>query len=319
MKKTTPLRWTILFTFVGRAAWAQTLPPEALQQLDSAIGQRVEATAVLGTQSITSRAGLGWKLNDADGTIYKIPWDFPLWDPAPIGDSDLSWALEVDGGLGYGWFVNHFNNNILKGNESKFQTVALALGTGPRLYFGDSGFSVRPSFDLLYAYTDNDFDAGTAFGQQVVADGRYVNWNVNTISFVPAFDVQYQKAFGRWTPKVTSDFAYYDTLPITRSTDALSFRSDSMVWANRLGLDYLTPWQTFDCPMHFGSDLARTDFYQGLRGALGTDHFYQVSARVTWDVLDRLWKFKSVGFSGGYFWCPAFSGYSFGLEASFKF
>src|ERR1700690_1396951 len=298
-------------------AWAQ-VPPGAVQQLDTAIGQRVEATAVLGTQRIASRAGLGWSLNGADGSIFKIPWETELQDPQLLGDSGLLWAPVFEGGVGYGGFVNHFNNNVLAGNESDFSTVALSLGVGPRFYFGDSGFSVLPAFSLLYAYTDNDFDANNALGQQVAADGRCVNWNVQTLSLVPSFEFQYKKTFGRWTPKFTSAFAYYNTQPISRSTDALSFRSDSTVWANKLDLDYLTAWKLLDCPVHFGGDVSRTDLYQGLQGALGTDHYYETDGRVTFDVLGRLWKVKSVGLSGGYFWCGAFSGYSIGLEGSVK-
>ena len=308
-----------LFACLGARAQLPPLPPGALQQLDTAIGQRVEATAVLGTQSIASRAGLGWKLNDAEGTIYRIPWGFELWDPTPLGNSGMMWSPEIIGGLGYGWFVNHFNNNVLAGNESDFQTLALALGTGPRIYFGESGFSILPAFSLLYAYTDNHFDANTPLGQVVVANGRYVNWNAQTISFVPSFGLQYKKTFGQWTPKITSDFAYYNTQPITRSTDALSFSSDSDIWANKFDMDYLTPWAVFDCPIHFGGDVSRIDLFQGLRGALGTDHFYQTNGRMTFDVLNRFWKFSYVGVSGGYFWCQAFTGYSLGLEASVKF
>jgi hypothetical protein len=316
--KTPPVRGAFLLSFVGLTAWAQ-VPPGAVQQLDTAIGQRVEATAVLGTQSIASRAGLGWSLNGADGSIFKIPWETELQDPQSLGDSGLLWAPVFEGGVGYGGFVNHFNNNVLAGNESDFNTVALSLGVGPRFYYSDSGFSVLPAFSLLYAYTDNDFDANNALGQQVVADGRYVNWNVQTISLVPSFEFQYKKTFGRWTPKVTSAFAYYNTQPISRSTDALSFRSDSKVWANKFDLDYLTAWKVHDCPVHFGGDIGRTDLYQGLRGALGTDHYYESDGRVTLDVLGKLWKVKSFGLSGGYFWCGAFNGYSIGLEGSMKF
>src|SRR5215472_1191152 len=70
----------LLALSTGSTANAQ-LPPGALQQLDTAIGQRVEATAVFGTQSIASRAGLGWTLDDATGHIYKIPWKTELEDP----------------------------------------------------------------------------------------------------------------------------------------------------------------------------------------------------------------------------------------------
>ena len=313
-----PARWAFVLVLAGWTSRAQ-LPPGAVQQLDTAIGQRVEATAVLGTQSIASRAGLGWSLNGADGSIFKIPWETELQDPRPLGGRGLLWAPVFEGGLGYGGFVNHFNNNVLAGNESDFSTVALSLGVGPRFHFGASGFSVLPAFSLLYAYTENNFDAHNALGQQVVADGRYVNWNVQTISLVPSFELQYKKTFGRWTPKVTSAFAYFNTQPISRSTDALSFRSDSKIWVNKFDLDYLTAWQVYDCPVHLGGDVSRTDLYQGLRGALGTDHFYETDGRVTFDVLGKLWKVKSVGLTGGYFWCGAFNGYSVGLQGSVDF
>jgi hypothetical protein len=307
----------LLFS-AGSLARAQ-ISAAALQQLDTAIGQRVEATAVFGTQSIASRAGLGWTLDDATGYIYKIPWKTELQDPGPVGDQGLLWAPVFEGGIGYGGFANHFDNNVLVGNESDFSTVALSLGGGPRIYFGDSGFSVLPAFDLLYAYTANDFEANTPLGQAVAANGQFVNWQVHTLSLVPSFDLQFKKTYGRWIPKFTSDFAYYNTRPIYRSTDALSFRSASMLWANKFDLDYVTGWKVLDCPVHFGGDIARTDLFEGLQAALDTDHYYQTDGRITLDVLGRLWKVDTLGVTAGYFWCNAFTGFSVGLECSLKF
>lgn len=75
----------------GKAhAQVPPLPSGVVQQLDQAIGQRVEATAVLATQSAVSRIGLGWTLNDANGAIYKIPWKFDLHDARSLGDSGLN-------------------------------------------------------------------------------------------------------------------------------------------------------------------------------------------------------------------------------------
>ena len=304
---------------LARLAAPAQVPPGAVQQLDSAIGQRVEATAVLGTQSTVSRSGLGWKLNDADGSVYKIPWKFELQDPRPVGEGGLTWAPVFEGCAGYAGFENHFKNNALAGNESDFSTVALSLGGGPRFHFGDSGFSALPAFDFLYACTDNDFIARTTAGQAVAADGRFVNWDVHTISFVPSLELRYRKAFGRWTPTCTSGFAYFNTQPISRSTDALSFRSESMAWANKMDVDYLTHWKPFGCPLHFGADFSRTDLQGGLRNAMATDYYYQGEGRIIFDMLDKLWKVDTLGLSGGYFWCGAFSGFSFGLEASLKF
>jgi hypothetical protein len=295
------------------------LPPGAVQQLNRAIGQRVEATAVLATQNTVSRIGLGWTLNDADGAIYRIPWKFELHNPRPVGDCRVTWTPVIEGGVGYGAFANHFSQSVLAGNESDFSTVAFSLGAGPRFYFGDSGFSILPAFDLLYAYTDNDFIARTTLGQIVAADGRYVNWRVQTLSFVPSFEARYRRTFGRWTPELTSTFVYFDTRPITATTDALSFTSDSMAWANKADLDFLTPWNLFGCPMHFGGNFVRTELYGGLQDAMATDHYSQVNGRVTLDLLGKVWKVSTLGVSGGYFWCDAFNGYSVGLEGSLKF
>jgi hypothetical protein len=295
------------------------LPSGVVQQLNQTIGQRVEATAVLATQSAVSRIGLGWSLNDADGVIYKIPWKFELHDARPLGDSDLKWTPVLEGGAGYANFVNHFNQSVLDGNESDYQTGAVSFGAGPRFYFGDSGFSVLPAFDLLYAYTDNDFTGNTLLGQIVVADGRYVNWSVQTLSLVPSFEARYRQTFARWTPEVTSTFVYFATRPITSSTDVLSFTSSSAAWTTKVDLDYLTPWELLHCPLHVGGNYMFTALYGGLREAMGTDHYSQADGRITLDLLGKVWKVHDVGLSGGYFWCDAFAGYSVGIEGSLKF
>lgn len=296
-----------------------SLPPGAQEQLNDVVGQRVEATAVLGTQNIASRSGLGWKLNDADGSIFKIPWKFEVLDPSPIGDSEIHWTPVFEGGLGFGEFDNHFSNNILSGNESDYQTTALSLGAGPRFYFGDSGFSVLPAFDFLFAYTENHFTANTPAGDLVQANGRYVNWQTWTVSFVPSLELRYKKTFGRWTPDISTAYADFNTIPFHSSTDALTFHSYSMVLANKLDLDYLTRWDLFNCPMHFGGDFSRTDLFGGLRQSMNTGHYYQADTRITFDTLGKLWKVSSLGISGGYFWSGAFNGYSIGLEGSVKF
>ena len=230
----------------------------------------------------------------------------------------MAWVPVIEGGGGFAQFENHFVNNVLSGNESDFKTLALSAGAGPRFYFGDSGFSVLPAFDFLFAYTDNNFTAHTPAGEAVAADGRYVNWQVCTVSFVPSFELRYRKEFGRWTPTFTSAMAYFNTMPLSRSTEALSFRSDSAVFANKMDLDYLTRWCLLDCPVHFGGDFSRTDLFNGLRAALATDFYYQAEGRVTWDVPGKLWALGSIGVAGGYFWCSSFHGYSIGLDATLK-
>ncbi len=297
------------------------LSPGIQNQLNDVVGQRVEATAVLGTQNIATRSGLGWKLNGADGSIFKIPWKFEVLDPSPIGDSEIQWTPVFEGGLGFGEFNNHFDDNILAGNESDYDTTALSLGAGPRFYFGDSGFSVLPAFDFLFAYTENHFTANpdSLAGLAVQANGRYVNWRTWTVSFVPSLEFRYKKNFGRWTPDISIAYADFNTIPMHSTTDALTFSSYSMVLANKADLDYLTHWNLFKCPIHFGGDFSRTDLFGGLRQSMNTSHYYQTDLRVTFDTKGRLWTVATVGLSSGYFWSGAFNGYSIGLEGSLKF
>ncbi|HEY4417868.1 MAG TPA: Solitary outer membrane autotransporter beta-barrel domain, partial [Verrucomicrobiae bacterium] len=254
-----------------------------------------------------------------DGSIFKIPWKFEALDPHPIGDGEISWTPVFEGGLGFGEFDNHFNNNVLAGNESEYETTALSLGSGPRLYLGDSGFSVLPAFDFLFAYTENHFTGYTPAGQLVLNDGRFVNWQTWTISFVPSIELRYKKTFGRWTPEITTGYADFNTIPMSRSTDALTFRSYSMVLANKADLDYLTDWNLFKCPVHLGGDFSRTDLFGGLKQSMNTGHYYQTDVRVMFDTAGKLWKVASVGIGAGYFWSGAFNGYSIGLEGSLKF
>lgn len=307
--------------FITNCAWAQVLvlPSGVQEQLDEVIGRRVETTAVLGTQSAASGGGYGWKANDADGEIFRVPWKFELHDPRPLGDTGMSWTPVFQGGFGYGRFVNHFNDKVLVGNESRYTTTALAVGTGPRLYFGD-GFSVLPALDFLHAYTVNSFRAQNPLGELVsqLADGTFINWRAHTMTFVPSFELRYRKTFGDWTPEFTSTFAYFNTIPISRSTDALSFTSHSMLWANRIDLDYRTPIRLFDRPLHVSGDFTWVELYDGLREALASDYFLRAAGQVKLDVLGKLWKAETVGLGGGYFWSNNFNGFSVGLEASLK-
>src|SRR6476469_1976668 len=85
----------LLSLCVPVAVYAQTLPPGARDQLNEVVGNRVEATAVLGTQSSASGGGYGWKINNADGRIIKIPWKFEVQDPHPLLGEDVQWTPVV--------------------------------------------------------------------------------------------------------------------------------------------------------------------------------------------------------------------------------
>ena len=73
----------------------------------------------------------------------------------------------IEGGIGYGTFENHFDGGALEGNQSTITTLAVFLGGGARFTVWDD-FSLAPTFGVVYAHSDNDFDARNDVGRQVV-------------------------------------------------------------------------------------------------------------------------------------------------------
>ena len=161
----------------------------------------------------------------------------------------LRTAAERGVALRGGHFANHFADGPLAGNTSTYDTYSVGLGAGPRIWLLPE-LCVLPSFSLLYAYTENDFDAGTGAGEAVeqAADGRLVNWHTHTLTFIPSLELRYRRPFGPVTITLTSTYTYFATTPIARSTEAYSFTSDSQVWSNRVELGVTTPWSVARSP-----------------------------------------------------------------------
>ena len=99
------------------AAWAQTLPPGALDQLDHLIGSRVETFSVLDTQSGVAGGTYVSKVNDTDLAITRVTGRGDVARKQPLGDTGIFWAPMVEGGIGYGTFENHFDDGALDGNK----------------------------------------------------------------------------------------------------------------------------------------------------------------------------------------------------------
>jgi hypothetical protein len=289
-------------------------------QLDEVVGNRVEATVLLGGQKAPQGGLFAWQFNDVDARILKYPWNTDLGTPRPLGVGRLEWAPVLLGSIGAGHFANHFADGPLVGSTSTYDTYSVGLGAGPRVWLLPE-LSVLPSFSLLYAYTENDFDAGTEAGRaaEQAVDGRLVNWHTHTLTFIPSLEVRYRQPFGRVTVTLTSTYTYFATTPIARSTEAYSFTSDSQVWSNRVDLDVVTPWSIARWPVLVGSAFERTDLWGGLRESLRTDYVHAVSGHVALDPGGRLWKVSQIGVAGSYFWSGSFSGWTLGLDWAVTF
>ena len=204
-----PLALVVCLCLVGGVRHAAAQPGPSLQgardQLDQVVGNRVEATAILGGQ--VPQGGLfGWSFNDVEAGVLKYPWGVEVGAPRPLGAGGLTWTPVLLGSIGAAYFTNHFRNGPLEGNESTYTTYSLGAGGGPRIGLLPD-LSVLPSLSLLYAYTENDFDAGTDRGRdgEQAVDGRLVNWHTHTLTFIPSLELRYRPTFGPRDARVHVD------------------------------------------------------------------------------------------------------------------
>jgi hypothetical protein len=301
-------------------AHAQALPPGALEQLDTLIGDRVETMSILGTQAGASGGTYLFDANDTALDVARVTGRGDIGDPKPIGESGVGWNLLFEGGIGHATFTNRFNTNQLAGNESEVSTIGVSLGAGVRFTFLEH-FSVAPTIGVIYSHSENEFTARTDVGQAILAqaDGRLVNWDVDLFTIVPGLEGRYRRRFGPMTLELTSAFKYFQTWPIRRSTEALSFESDSKWWRNELDVDFRLPLYAFGRQFRTGAYVARSELWDGLETAFRSDYLYDVGGRFVIDLLGALWKVEWIGIGGGYFWNSSFSGWTVGADIRMKF
>ena len=122
----------------------------------------------------------------------------------------------------------------------------------------------------------NEFKARTETGRALLAqfDDTLVNWDADVITLVPAVEGRCRQRFGALTGELTSHYRYFETQPIRRSTEALSFVSHSQWWRNRLDVDYRLPLYAFGRQFRTGIHFARAELFDGLEQSLRTDHIY---------------------------------------------
>ena len=305
-------------------ARAQILPPGALEQLDHLVGSRVETFAVLDTQSGASGGTYTSKLNDTDFAITRVTGRGDVAEKRPLGESGILWSPVLEGGVGYGTFENNFNTGPLAGNQSTIDSLAVFLGGGVRFTVWEH-LSLAPTFGVIYAHTDNDFDARNDAGREVLrlagsdAVNDLVNWSADTFTLVPGIELRYRRLFGTIQLTLKSAFKYFHTEPIERSTSALSFESTSQWWFNEVDVEWRMPLYLWGRQLRTGGYFARSDVFGGLEDSFGTSYFYQSGGRLVMDVQGLLWKLEYVGIGAGYFWSDRFSGWTIGAEISFAF
>src|ERR1022692_4210574 len=126
-------RGSVLLALVCLSAPAQQpgVPPQAVEQLQQVVGNRIEAVSILGGDYAaaggvyTFRGG-----NLADLSISKIGGGGEVASTRPLGLGSLEWAPVLLGNVGMVSARNQFKTGFLAGNEMTYDTLALAAGGG---------------------------------------------------------------------------------------------------------------------------------------------------------------------------------------------
>ncbi len=310
------------FGFSGSLALAlPVLPPDAIQQFQEVIGNRVEAVSILGGDYAAAGGIYTFRGGSlADLSITKIGGGGMVASLKPLGLGNLQWAPVLQGNLGMVSAANRFPTGYLEGNQMNYDTLAIEVGGGAAFFLTDH-LSLTPTISGIYGRVENKFDALNANGDYVksVASGTYVDWTMETWSVVPALDLDYQWMWGRTTFDFSSGYSFFHTESFESSSPIVGVNGNSSTWANKLDVDVPLGLKVFDHELHTGGFFSRTELFGDAAKGLNTDYVYTANGRLVLNFLGKLWKVKWLGLGASYFWGQGFSGWSAGVDMRFQF
>ena len=315
----------IAFTAVGFStplAIAQpTLPPDALQQFQHVIGNRVEAVTILGGDYAAAGGIYTFRGGSlADLSITKIGGGGEVSSPRPLGLGGLEWAPVLQGNLGMVSAVNTFQTGFLEGNKMTYDTIAVAAGGGVSIHFTEH-LSLSPTIGGMYGNVKNTFDAQNPNGNFVKSVGSrtVVDWKLDTWSVVPALELDYEWMWRRTTFEFSSRASFFHTESFESSSPIIGVNGDSTTWANKLDADVPLRLKILGCELHTGGFFARTELFGNAAKGMNTGYLYTADGRLVLDFLGKLWKVRWLGLGTSYFWGHDFSGWSAGLDLRLQF
>jgi hypothetical protein len=298
-------------------AWAQALSSSAEDSFKRALEGRIDAVTVLSGSAGTSTGLFKWKSNDIDLDIGKLNGLGDVGDPAPLGNSGLSWNFVLGGSLGSFTAHNKFIGTALDGNESRSSGGAISVEGGTHFYF-PADFNSRATLGLIYGRTKNEFDATTSAGQQVVNAGL-TDWVVDVFMLAPSIDLAWTPKVGAFTFQPSTRIIYFWSDQIHSNSELLDVGGSSWSWNNQMDVDYRTPLRLASYPIHLGAQFNRFDFGGEIRNGLKTDYFYSTEFRIVAELQGDLSFISFLGLAADYFWSNAFSGWSWGISFDLQF
>jgi hypothetical protein len=304
------------------------ITPDQANEIRNAIGNRVEALAILagdygitGGDFRTTGKFQGGESIDAEMIVTKLGGAGDFGMPRPVGNVGVGWQGRLQGNMGYIEATNHLHSPLLEGDINTFKEYALEFGGGARLWVSD-GLSLAPTVLGMYGHTVNAYTANSPFMQANFVraiDMGLVNWSVDTWTLRTALNIQYLITWDRTRIKLSSEPTYYHTESFNSSNAHVSLTGDSQSIATTVDIDIPLGVELFGHELRSGGELARTDFFGNLRTGLNVDHIDEIKGRVVLDFLNELWKVQWIGVSASYVWGTSFTGWTAGLDVVFRF
>jgi hypothetical protein len=151
------------------------ITPTQRSQIQSAIGNRIEALTILGgeygiaggTFRSTGRLQNGGT-TDATLGISKLGGAGDIGDPQPLGGSGIGWQPRLSGNLGYIRSKNVLEAPLLQNDVNTYKGYEAEFGGGARFWLGGA-LSVAPTLMILYGHTTNSYIANSPFMQANLA------------------------------------------------------------------------------------------------------------------------------------------------------
>jgi len=305
---------------LGAAAQQPVVPPQAIEQLQDAVGKRIEAVNIL-AGDYAAAGGIytfrGGTLVDL--SISKLGGGGEVASPRPLGLGSLQWAPVLQGNVGLVSAENTFKTGYLADNRMTYDTLAIAAGGGVALYLTEH-LSLSPTISGIYGRVENEFHPRNPNGDLIesIGDGTLVNWTLNTWSVVPALELDYKWSWGRTTFEVSSGYDFFHTEDFKSSSVIVGVDGDSSTWANKLEVDVPLGLKILGRELHTGGFVSRTEIFGNAAQGFNTSYVYTANSRLVLDFLGKVWKLKWLGVGVSYFWGHELEGWSAGVDMRFK-
>ena len=306
---------------------AQVSSSEARAIQDS-IGARVEALTILGgdfgfsdgTFHSTGALAPGLRA-DVDLSVSKFGGAGEVGDPMPLGGLGIGWQPRIQGSMGYLKSSNLLNSAPETGDTSEYRTSSIEFGGGARLWTSEN-LSFAPTLMALYGHTANSYSAQSTFAKQNLPELKQrglIDWSTDTWSLRPALNIQYVVPLDRTRITLSSDSTEFYTRGFARSNANVRVEGNSGFLTTKIDFDVPLGVELFGHELRSGGYVSRTDLFGDLKTGLDVQHLNEVHARIVLDYLNQLWKCQYLGLGSSYVWGPNMTGWTVGVDATFRF